>query len=181
MILVFLADGFEELEALAPIDILRRAKRDVVTVGVTGKTVTGSHNVPVVCDYTIEETEYDPCIEAIVLPGGMPGTLNLEKNGILQEIIDRCAKAEKLICAICAAPSILGHKGLLCGKEATCYTGFEKDLAGATVKSQPVVKDGNIITAFGAGAAFQFGFEILSALSDKDTAENIRKAMRFGE
>lgn len=181
MILVFLAEGFEELEALAPVDILRRGKRDVRTVGVTGKTVTGSHNIPVVCDCTVEEIEFTGDIEAVVLPGGMPGTLNLEKNGILQEIIDKCAKAGKLICAICAAPSILGHKGLLNGKEATCYTGFEKDLTGAAVTPQPVVRDGNIITAFGAGAAFQFGFKILEAVSDKETAESIRKSMRFGE
>ncbi len=181
MIYVFLADGFEELEALAPVDILRRGNRDVVTVGVTGKTVTGSHNVPVVCDMTVDEIKIDGSVQAIILPGGMPGTLNLEKSGILQKIIEECSKTGRLICAICAAPSILGHKGLLNGKEATCYTGFEKDLEGATVKSQPVVRDGNIITAFGAGAAFQFGFEILSAVSDKETAEKTRKAMRFGE
>ena len=181
MILVFLADGFEELEATAPIDILRRGKKEVLTVGVTGKTVVGSHKIPVICDRTIDEITFDPSIEAIVLPGGMPGTVNLEKSGALQSIIDACASAGRFICAICAAPSILGHKGLLRDKEATCYTGFEKDLTGAVVKSQPVVRDGNIITAFGAGAAFQFGFEILAAVSDRETSENIRKSMRFGE
>ena len=181
MVFVFLADGFEELEALAPVDILRRAKKDVVTVGVTGKTVTGSHNVPVVCDCTVDEIDLGDDAEALILPGGMPGTVNLENCGRLQKIIDKTDGAKTLICAICAAPSILGHKGLLTGKKATCYTGFEKDLAGAQVLPVPVVRDGNIITAYGAGAAFQFGCEILAALCDRETAENIRKSMRFGE
>ena len=181
MVLVFFAEGFEELEALAPVDILKRGQKEVTTVGVTAKTVTGSHNITVVCDKTIEEIDYTPDIEAIVLPGGMPGTLNLEKNGKLQKLIDDCNNANKLVCAICAAPSILGHKGILNGRAATCFNGFEKDLTGATVKSQPVVRDGNIITAFGAGAAFQFGYEILAAVSDRENSEKIRKSMRFGE
>ena len=181
MIFVFLAEGFEELEATAPIDILRRGGKEVATVGVTGKTVKGSHGIPFICDKTVEEIGYDDSVEAIVLPGGMPGTVNLEKNGLLQGMIDNCAKDGKNICAICAAPSILGHKGLLKGKEATCFPGFEKDLEGAVVKNSPVVRDGNIITAFGAGAAFQFGFEILAALSGREKSEKIRKSMRFGE
>ena len=181
MVYVFLADGFEELEALAPIDILRRAKVEILTVGVTGKTVTGSHNIPVLCDKTIDEVAPNGEIEAIILPGGMPGTVNLEKNEKVQKFIDFCDENGVLISAICAAPSILGHKGILKNKNATCYLGFEKELTGANVLSAPVVKDGNIITAFGAGAAFLFGFEILAALKDKNTAENIRKSMRFGE
>ena len=181
MIYVFLADGFEESEALAPIDILRRGKQEVNTVGVTGKTVTGSHGIPVICDKRIEDIEINTDIKAVVLPGGMPGTLNLEKNEKLGKIIDYAYENGVLISAICAAPSILGHKGILKGKKATCYNGFEKDLIGAEVLSNPVVRDGRVITAFGAGAAFLFGFSLLEAVTDKETSENIRKSMRFGE
>jgi len=180
MVYVFLAEGFEELEALAPVDILRRNKIDVKTVGVTGKTVVSSHGVPVVCDIEIKDAKKNNNIEAVVLPGGMPGTINLENSKEVQSFIDFASKENKLLCAICAAPSILGHKGLLTGKNATCFNGFEKDLLGATVKCQPVVKDGNIITAFGAGGAFQFGFEILKALKGEEISEITRKNMRFG-
>lgn len=181
MTYVFLADGFEELEAFAPVDILRRGGCDVVTVGVTGKTVNGSHGIKVECDKEISEITLSDSIDAIVLPGGMPGTLNLEKNQFVQKAIDYCFSENKIIGAICAAPSILGHKGLLTGKSATCFNGFEKDLVGAKVISNPTVKDGNIITAFGAGAAFQFGFLLLSAIKDTCTSEKIKKSMRFGE
>lgn len=178
MIYVFLADGFEECEALAPIDILRRAALDVKTVGVTSKTVVGSHGIPVVCD--LEEDEITPeNLTAVILPGGMPGTLNLENSATVQKYIDIAAEKNLLIGAICAAPSILGHKGLLCGKKATCFTGFEKDLNGAVVVNMPTMKDGNIITAFGAGAAFEFGFLLLEALQDKEKAESLKKQMRY--
>ncbi|MCQ2455449.1 MAG: DJ-1/PfpI family protein [Clostridia bacterium] len=181
MVYVFLADGFEELEAMAPIDILRRAKQKVITVGVSGKKITSSHKVTFVCDKTIKSVKPTEKIDAIILPGGMPGTVNLEKNAKVSQFIDFANEKGKIIGAICAAPSILGHKGILKGKKATCFSSFDKDLIGAEVTQEPVEKDGNIITAFGAGAAFQFGFELLSALTDKETAENIRKAMRFGE
>ena len=181
MIYVFLADGFEELEALAPVDILRRGNQEVMTVGVTGKTVKGSHNISVVCDEQIDNIVLDSNLKAVVLPGGMPGTVNLENNKKLGEIIDYAVKNDIIIGAICAAPSILGHKGILNGRKATCFSGFEKDLIGAKVVSQPAVKDGNIITAFGAGAAFQFGFLLLEAVTDNEKSEDIRKSMRFGE
>jgi len=181
MVYVFLAEGFEELEALAPVDILRRNKIEVKTVGVTGKTVKSSHEIPVVCDIEIKDAKQNNDIEAIVLPGGMPGTINLENDKNVQSFIDFAVSQNKIIAAICAAPSILGHKGILGGKCATCFNGFEKDLLGAKVKSEPVVTDGNIITAFGAGAAFQFGFEILKAIKGEEISESTRKSMRFGE
>lgn len=115
MVYVFLADGFETIEALAVVDMLRRAKIDNETVGVTGKTVKSSHNIEVVADITIDELNISNA-DAIVLPGGMPGTLNLEANGIVQSSIDYCVENKKYVCAICAAPSILGHKGLLKGR-----------------------------------------------------------------
>ncbi len=181
MIYVLFADGFEELEAIAPVDILRRAGKEVITVGVTGKTVLGSHGIPVVCDCSVDDVVLSGNIEAVVLPGGMPGTLNLEKSEAVQKLLDFAKENNKIIGAICAAPSILGHKGFLKGKKATCFNGFEKELIGAEVLSIPTVKDGNIITAFGAGAAFEFGYALLKALTDEKTSENMKKSMRFGE
>ncbi len=178
MIYLFLAQGFEECEALAPLDILRRAGCDIKTVGVGSKTAVGSHNIPVVCDIT-EDLAATENLTGIILPGGMPGTLNLEKSDTVQRFIDYAAENDLLIGAICAAPSILGHKGLLAGKKATCFTGFEKDLAGAQVINNPCVRDGNIITAYGAGAAFPFGFALLEAIKGSDKANELKKQMRY--
>lgn len=179
MVYVFLADGFEEAEALCPVDILRRGGIEVETVGVTGKTVTGAHGITVVADTEKNDTTFYN-VEAVILPGGMPGTLNLEKDTVVQRFIDFAAKNDIILGAICAAPSILGHKGLLKDKKAVCYPGFEKDLEGATILNIPCVKDGNIITAFGAGAAFDFGFLLLEALTgDGVKAEELKKSMRY--
>lgn len=174
MIYVFLADGFEELEALAPVDILRRGGCEVKTVGVSGKTAVGAHNIPVVCDITVEE--------AVILPGGMPGTLNLENSEYVQKFIDFAAEKGLYIGAICAAPSILGHKGLLKSKKATCFPGFEKDLEGAEFSDVPVVTDGKITTAYGAGAAFDFGFRLLGELTgNKEGANALKKSMKYSK
>ncbi len=178
MIYVFLANGFEECEALAPIDILRRAGFNVITVGVNGNIAIGAHNIPVLCDTTTDEITFEN-LEAVILPGGMPGTLNLENDKIVEKAIDYTAKNGILIGAICAAPSVLGHKGLLDGKKATCFPGFEKDLLGATVTNTSVVRDGNIITAKGAGVAFDFGFELLAYLKDEKTANDLKIQMMF--
>lgn len=178
MIYTFLANGFEECEALVPIDILRRAGFEVLTVGVGGKTVVGSHNIPIICDIETKDVAFES-IEAIILPGGMPGTLNLENDQAVQKTVDYAYDNNILIGAICAAPSILGHKNILNGKNATCFDGFEKDLFGAIVQNTAVVKDGNIITAKGAGVAFQFGFELVACLTDEKTAENLKDKMKF--
>ena len=170
MIYVFLANGFEEVEALAPVDMLRRAKLDVTTVGVTGKTVTGSHGIPLTADITAEELNIGADMEMIVLPGGMPGTLNEEASPAVQAAINYCT-------AICAAPSILGHKGLLKGKTAVCYTGFEKELTGAQIGSTGVVTDGKIITARGAGVAVDFGLALVGALAGAETQAQIRASI----
>lgn len=181
MIYVFLADGFEELEALAPVDILRRGGLNVKTVGVGGRTVCGAHKIPVVCDITEQDAVTDG-LDGIILPGGMPGTLNLEKSGCVQSFIDFAAENGLYIGAICAAPSILGHKGLLNGKKATCFPGFEKDLDGAEFSDTSVVTDGKITTAYGAGAAFDFGFRLLSELTgDKAKSEELRKSMKYNK
>lgn len=177
MVYLFLADGFEIIEALAPVDILRRAKLDVKTVGVTGKTVASSCGVEVNADITIDEFEYNN-VDAIILPGGMPGTVNLENNSIVQSVIDNAVSENAFICAICAAPSILGHKNLLCNKEATAFPGFETELKGAVLSENYVVTDGKYITARGAGVSVDFGLEIVKSLTNEETAENIRKTIQ---
>ena len=178
MIYIFLAQGFEECEALAPVDILRRAGFDVKTVGVGSKWITGSHNISVECDILDTDAKTEG-LEAVILPGGMPGTINLENSEIAQSFIDFAANNNLILGAICAAPSILGHKGLLEGRKATCFTGFEGDLIGADVVNERAVSDGNIVTAYGAGAAFDFGFLLLEALKGKETAEALKKQMRY--
>ncbi|MCI5735143.1 MAG: DJ-1 family glyoxalase III [Eubacterium sp.] len=177
MVYVFLADGFETIEALAVVDMLRRAKIDTMTVGVTGKEVKTSHSINVTADITIDELNINDA-NAIVLPGGMPGTLNLEANSVVQSSIDYCVENGKYVCAICAAPSILGHKGLLKGREAICFPGFEEDLSGATISDKYVVTDGKFITARGAGVAVDFGLEIVKALAGNDLSNKIRETIQ---
>lgn len=177
MVYVFLADGFEIIEALAPVDMMTRANIEVKTVGVTGEVVTSSCGIQVKSDMTIDDFDFYG-VEAIVLPGGMPGTLNLENNSDVQSAIDNAMNTNCLVCAICAAPSILGHKDILNGKEATCFPGFEEALNGATLSENYVVKDGNIITARGAGVCIEFGLEIVKALKGEDLAEQIRKQIQ---
>ncbi len=177
MVYLFLADGFEIIEALAPVDMLRRAKINVQTVGVTGKTVCSSCGVEVNADITMDEFEYHD-VDAVVLPGGMPGTINLENSAAVQSAIDKAVEDQAFVCAICAAPSVLGHKGLLKGKEAIAFPGFEDALDGAVLSDKYVVTDGKFITAKGAGVATQFGLEIVRALTDDVTAENVRKTIQ---
>lgn len=179
MIYVFLAPGFEEIEALAVVDVLRRAELDVLTVGVGEDFVVGSHQIPVACDISEKNLVLDERVEAIVLPGGMPGTLNLEKSENVQKAIDWAKENNKLICAICAAPSILGHKGLLDGKNATCFPGFEEELFSANVSKDFVVRDGNIITAKGMGSAIEFGLQIAEILTSKENAQKIRASLQI--
>lgn len=177
MVYVFLADGFEIIEALAPVDMLRRAKIDVKTVGVSSEIVTSSCGVGVKCDMTINEFDfYD--VEAVVLPGGMPGTLNLENSSAVQKVIDNANNTNAFICAICAAPSILGHKGLLSGKKAVCFPGFENSLEGCESCCEYVVTDGKFITAKGAGVCIDFGLEIVKQLRNEELANEIRKSIQ---
>ena len=173
MVYVFLADGFEIIEALSPVDMLRRAKVETKLVGVTGEIVTSSCGVAVKTDMLIDEFDfYD--VEAVVLPGGMPGTLNLENNQTVQNIIDNASNTNAFICAICAAPSILGHKGLLNEKEATCFPGFENALEGASLSEDFVVTDSKFITARGAGVSVDFGLEIVKQLRGEELSNEIR-------
>ena len=179
MIYVFLAPGFEEIEALAVVDVLRRAELEVLTVGVGEDFIIGSHQIPVACDIFEKSLVLDERVEAIVLPGGMPGTLNLEKSETVQKAIDWAIESNKLVCAICAAPSILDHKGLLDGKNATCFPGFEDELFGAHISKDYVVKDGGIITARGMGSAIEFGLQIAEVLTSKGNADKIRASLQI--
>lgn len=161
MIYVYLAEGFEEVEALTPVDLLRRAEKKVITVGVGDNIIVSSHGIPVVIDTIAQEAPLTDDLEMIILPGGMPGTLNLEKSDYVQNAINFCMENNIPIGAICAAPSILGHKGILKGKNAVCYTGFETQLEGAIIGDAPVVIDGNIITSRGAGTAMEFALTLV--------------------
>ena len=177
MIYVFLAQGFEETEAIAPIDILRRCGKEVITVGIGDNIIKGSHGIAVVTDTEDKLVELNSDLEMIVLPGGMPGTINLEASETVQKAIDYCTANDLYIGATCAAPSILGHKGLLKGKKATCYTGFEQELTGAEVLDEPAVIDGKIITARGAGVAVDFGLKLVEALVSKEKSEKMGEAL----
>lgn len=179
MVYLFLADGTEEVEALSVVDILRRSKIDVLTVGVTGKTILSSHKVKIECDITVAQMELSSSLEAVIIPGGMPGTLNIEASDAVQKAIDFSIKQNIPVCAVCAAPLILGHKGLLCGKHATCYPGFEKDLSGAELSTETTVKDGNIITSRGMGTAIEFALQIVSTLRSKELSENVAASIEY--
>lgn len=177
MFCMFLADGFEETEALATLDVLRRAEINVQTVGVTGKTVIGSHAIPVIADVTIDNVNLND-IDGVVLPGGMPGTTNLQNNQKVLDCVMAAYKGNKPVCAICAAPSVLGSLGVLKGKKATCFPGFEDKLLGANVSSAGVVADGNVVTAKGAGVSLEFGFKITELVKGKDVADKLREIMQ---
>ena len=177
MIYTFLADGFEELEAFAPVDILRRVKVEIKTVGVTGQTVVGASGIKTQCDLSIDEAD-ESNLDGIILPGGMPGTENLFKNEKVKNIVKNCAKENKLIGAICAAPIILGRLGLLKGKKACCYPGFEKELEGAEIVSDRVCTQGNIITGKGPGACIEFSFELLKNILGERKTAVIKRSMQ---
>ncbi len=177
MVYIFLADGFEETEAIAPWDVLLRGGKTVKTVGVTGEYVTGAHNLTVKSDISLDEVCYDSA-EMFVLPGGMPGTDNLDKNEKVKELVLKAYNDKKFVGAICAAPMVLGKLGILKGRRATCFPGFEEYLEGATVVRKHTVKDGNVITSIGAGGALEFGFSLLACF-DKDKADAVRKSMQY--
>lgn len=181
MIYVFLADGFEEVEALTAVDMLRRCEKNVITVGVGRDAVISSHNIPVMTDITENQIQLTDELEMIILPGGMPGTLNLEASETVQKAIDFCIDNNKYIGAICAAPSILGHKGLLNGKKATCYVGFESQLGDANYSEDAVCVDGNIITSRGAGTSLEFAFELVKVLTSEERRDLLKKTVMYNE
>ncbi len=177
MVYVFLANGFEEVEALTPVDILRRGGVEVKTVGIGGKTVTGSHGIPVTADLTEDEIDYT-ALSGVVLPGGMPGTKNLDASETVKTALVAADEQGALIAAICAAPSVLGHAGLLRGKRATCFPGFESELDGATVCTDLAVTDGNVVTGKGAGAALPFALAVLAVLKGDAEAAKVQSTLQ---
>ena len=176
-ICIFLAEGFEEVEALFPLDILRRGGLSVKTVSVTGeKVVSGAHGVPVVADVLFEGLSSEE-VEMIVLPGGLPGATNLDAHAGLSRLILDFAAARKPLAAICAAPLVYGKRGLLRGLKATCYPGFDKYLDGAEYTGSMVEEAGNFILGKGPGAASEFGFAILRKYAGEEKMLEIKKGM----
>ncbi len=178
MIYMFLADGFEEVEALCPLDILRRAGLEVTTVGIGGKDVIqGAHGITVHAD--IPDIMYrDSSPDMLILPGGMPGSKNLDESRIVDAALRAASRNGAYLAAICAAPMVLGKRGLLEGKTAVCFPGFEEYLIGASVDgSKAVSRDGKVITAKGMGAAFDFGLELVRCFKNDGTAENIKASV----
>jgi 4-methyl-5(b-hydroxyethyl)-thiazole monophosphate biosynthesis len=177
-----LAPGFEEIEAITPVDILRRAGLVVQTVAVLPdaqtKSVVGAHKLSILCDLNIQEAELMTA-ELVVLPGGMPGTLNLENNKHLLQSLTFRMENDLPVAAICAAPSILGNLGLLNGRKVTCYPGYEDRLIGATCLSDPVVVDNKLITSKGPGTAIAFALALVSLLRGPQVAESIAAAMQY--
>lgn len=179
MIVLFLAEGFEEAEAVIPCDILRRGGVEVLTCSVTDKReVVGAHGIPVLADTVIGELG-EP--EGIILPGGMPGTTNLAASAELKSLILRLNDEKKLLCAICAAPTVYGKMGLLKNEKATCYPGMEKELFAKSFSKKSVCRSGNFVTSRGPGTAFDFGFEILEILKGKAVVKALRAAMCQGK
>lgn len=178
-ICVFFATGYEEIEALTVVDILKRAGISTKMVSVTGQDmVTGSHNISVKMDALFEEIDFSD-VEMIVLPGGMPGTKHLEAHEGLMKQVDLFHAEGKTISAICAAPSILGHRGVLQGKRACCYPSFEEDLKGAQVVFEPCVVDGHVTTARGMGAAIDFALAIIERYQGKEAANQMAEKIIY--
>ena len=178
MVYMFLANGFEEIEALCPLDLLRRAGVEVTTVAVGGDAlrVTGSHGITVLAD--MDEKDFaDAVPEMIILPGGMPGATNLDNSEVVDGAIRTALAKDAYLAAICAAPMIFGKRDILQGKRAICFPGFEEYLNGATVAAERVVRDGKIITAAGMGVALDFGLALVAALRGKEAAIALRRAV----
>lgn len=174
---LFLADGFEEVEAVATLDILRRAGLDIKSVSISSeKEVKGAHDILVVADLVFQDVIGKEAV-CLILPGGMPGTKHLDEHRGLADLLKEQAERKGWIAAICAAPSVLGHLGLLQGKKATCYPGFEPELTGAQIVKQPVVVDGRIITANGPGSSFVFALALVRELAGKETADRVAGGM----
>lgn len=176
-VLVPLADGFEEIEAVTIIDVLRRAGVQVTSLYLKKNQVTGSHGITLAADKNIDDiraSDYD----CIVLPGGMPGSSNLKEDPRVISLVKEVYQAGKVTAALCAAPMVLGHAGVLNGKRATCFPGFEDHMTGATALPDPVVKDGSIITGKGPGCALPFALELVAALAGREKADSLKENMQ---
>ena len=179
MVYILLAPGFEEAEALVPVDMLRRANIETATVSITGEPVPGSHGVTVLADVTLDEVDLSKA-DMIVLPGGGPGYKNLGKEPRVEELVRKAAEKGLWLAAICAAPTLLGRWGLLEGKDAVCYPGMEEGLTGAQPRmDRGVVVDSKIITGRAAGSAFDFGLALVEALAGKEESDKVRHGIYY--
>lgn len=176
MIYMFLANGFEEVEALCPLDLLRRAGVEVTTLGVGGRTVTGAHGITVTADGDAADFS-DNAPEGIILPGGMPGTANLDTSADVDRALRAAYAGDALICAICAAPSVIGKRGMLRGVKAVCFPGYEEYLEGRIECGCRAVRDGRFITAVGMGASMEFGLAVVAALRGQSAADKLAAAV----
>lgn len=177
MIYVFIAPGFEEIEGIAVLDILRRAGLDARSVGIGGTTITGSHGIAVECDLSDAQAVTEELV-MIVLPGGMPGTRNLEASPVVQRMIDHAVEQDLWIAALCAAPSILGHKKLLEGRRVTCFPSFESELGAAVYTGNRVEVDGKLITGKGPGAAVAFALQLVAGLKGTEPAGSLEASLQ---
>lgn len=176
---MFFGTGYEEVEALAAIDVMRRAGIDVDMVSITGeKYVISSHKVTVEMDCLLEDVDFEN-VKMIVLPGGMPGTTNLEACEPLMKQVEKFYEQKKLLAAICAAPSIFGHRGMLKGRKACCYPSFESHLEGAEVTKNPCEVSDHIITSRGMGCAVDFGLAIVEKLKGKEAADKVAESIIY--
>lgn len=176
---VFLADGFEDIEALAPVDVLRRGGVDVTIAGVTGMQVVSSHNVKVMADKDVKDIKADD-YDAFICPGGMPGATNLRDSSIVTDIIIDAYNKEKIVSAICAAPMVLDKAGVLAGKEFTMYPGMQNYApSGRYINNEYVVKDGKVITGAGPAAAFEYAFNLLAELQGEEITSQVAEGMLF--
>ena len=177
---VYFGTGYEEIEALSVVDVLRRGKVEVLMVGVNGKTVVSGRGISINMDAVIEEVDHS-LIDMMVLPGGIPGVNHLEASTLLIEQLKKFKKQNKWIAAICAAPSVLGKAGLLEGEKGTCYPGYEETLIGCKYINQGVVQSGKMITGKGAGYSLAFALELLKVLKGEEIARQVQEAMLIGE
>lgn len=172
-----MAEGFEEIEAVAVIDILRRGGVELKTFSISGnKNVKGAHEITILCDALFEDIDFNDG-EIILLPGGMPGTTNLSKHEGLQKVLLNYQTTDKWIGAICAAPTVLGKLGIIDGKTATCYPGCEKDLGSANYVKESVVVDGKIVTSRGVGTALEFGLKLIELTIGYGAAQKLKSEM----
>ncbi|MBR2021974.1 MAG: DJ-1/PfpI family protein [Clostridia bacterium] len=179
MVLLFLADGFEEIEALTQVDYLRRAGIEITTVGVNGEYATGTRNIVVKADTTLDRIDYTDDVEMVILPGGLGGMNGMKSSEKVCSIVKKAEKDGKFVTAICASPTIFAHLDMVKGKKCVCYPGMENELieAGGIYTDEPVVKDGTMITARAAGASEEFSFELIRVLKGEDAAEKVRKSI----
>lgn len=177
MVYVFLAEGFEEIEAVTVIDVLRRSGTEVVSVGIGGKKIKGARGITVCADTDDSSAALDDKLEMIYLPGGLKGMQNLDASDFVERAIRYCQANDLYISAMCASPTVLGHKGVLKGKKACCYPGFEKELFGAEISNDDVTVDGKVVTSRGPATAMALAVKLAEIMTDKTTAEKVSEGL----